>query len=232
MIKLVTANSVGYSRLAAITAPGKQQYCDRWGFTFSHQIHPDPVTCWDRPRIWFEELNTSEWIFWTGCDVLITNHTIDVRKFMTDDVDFVFAADGNGLQCDVFLLRSTPDTRAFMSRVLNHRYVGTANEQDALNIELSGAKNYSEFCGRVGNLKQGGEPPAWGLIEKLEHELQKSLIRVRIVPQRELNAYPHRLYGGTGEEPHSWMPGDFILHAPGIPLDKRLETFPHFPVVH
>ena len=55
--------------------------------------------------------------------------------------------------------------------------------------------------------------------------------RIKIVPQRELNAYNYDLYPGL--IPHiykkdllgndgQWQPGDFLIHWPAVPNDQRI----------
>ena len=45
-------------------------------------------------------------------------------------------------------------------------------------------------------------------------EYSKSLVKIKIVPQRELNAYYY-----------NWQPGDFLIHMPGMSFDTRIMYF-------
>lgn len=230
-IRLLTQHSEEYLPLADLTLPGKSEYCHRWGYELVvDPLHP-PLSCWQRPEAWRRHLDGCDWLFFTGTDVMITNHTIDVRDLCAQDKDFIFAADGNGLQSDVMLFRACPAVADFLDRVRLHEGRGTNNEQDALSIELSGSRDYMEYCCRVGDLRVGGEPPGELLLTKLQAHLTRSAVRVGIVPQRKFNAYPHTLYGGTGWEPHSWRTGDFICHIPGKKNDVRIEFFKGVEVV-
>jgi hypothetical protein len=232
-VKLLTIHSEAYQPLADITLPNKARYCDRWDIKLVSRMHSPGFTCWERPRIWLEELQGAGWLFFMGCDTLITNMRTDTIRFTGSNAQFIFAADGNGLQSDVWFMRECPETVDLLRRVCEHehrRHPITGNEQDALNIELSGARDYSDYCRRVGNLKQGGEPPSPELLGHLERELSRSDVQVAIVGQRLLNAYPHLHYAGTGTEEHSWHPRDFVMHMPGKGLAERLQSFPNFPI--
>lgn len=228
MITLLTANSRAYQPLADLGNPGREEYCKRWGLHFMPRIHELPFVCWDRPRMWLDELERCQWLLFMGTDTLITNHTVNIRDFMEDDVDFVFSADGNGLQSDVWLMRSNGDTRQFMREVLWQEKRGCSNEQDAMSIVLSRSRDYSHFCSKVGPLKQGGEPPSLETLQRLCEELSNTSVRIKIVEQRAINAYPHAHYGGSDEMPHSWNPGDFLLHMPGKSLEYRLQHWRHY----
>jgi hypothetical protein len=233
VITLATAASDEYRLLQDISGPNKAEYCERHGLRYAAHRHAVPFNAisWDRVAIWSRELSESDWLMWMGCDTLVTNQTVDVRDLLTDDADFIFAADGNGLQCDVFLMRNCEATRDYLKRVGLHKIKGTSNEQDALSIELSGAANYADFCNRMVRLYQGGKPMTEETIQILQRELNKAAVRVKIIPQRKLNAYPGAHYGGTGQEDWSWQPGDFILHMPGKGLAERVYSFPRFQIV-
>jgi len=225
-MKLLTQHSNDYQALADLTLPGKRTYAARWGFELIEQGLTAPVTCWQRPEGWLAALQSmaaDEWLLFTGTDALITNHTIDARQLCDPAADLVVAADGNGLQSDVMLLRRCPAIETLLREVCAHRDRPTNNEQDALNIELSQAMNYADYTQKVGRLKQGGEPPSPALLQRLERWLNRSAVMVKLIPQRQCNAYPHTLYGGTGREPYSWQPGDFIAHLPGLPNAVRIE---------
>ncbi len=60
----------------------------------------------------------------------------------------------------------------------------------------------------------------------ISHHLVPDL-SVDIRPQREFNSYRYDLYdnnqGAPAEMEGQWLGGDFLLHLPGLPIDKRLE---------
>lgn len=225
---LLELHSEEYEPLAAVTTPPKREYCERWGLEFVERRHWTPVTCWQRPKVWLDELQKTDWLFFLGTDATITNLKIDVRKFC--EADFTFAADGNGMNNDVFVMRNCAACVDFLEKVcaMEGRI---EHEQAAMNVVLSRSRDYAEYASKVGNLRIGGEPVTPTLLRHLERELNRSEVRCRIVSQRELNGYPHKFYGGTGEEAHSWQPGDFIAHLPGHTMRTRVKGFSEIEIV-
>lgn len=231
-----TASSEEYAPLAAITQPTKEVYAQKWGYDFHafHHIQYNRMG-WERVDFWVRALDligSGGWIFFTGCDAMITNKNIPLENFVqstryTGGIDFIIAADGNGLQSDSFLLKNNFITRKFLEDV--QKQEGRANnEQDAISVALSKMPDYSSFAKSLGDLKQEGEPPPSELIYKLEVHLNRSSVDVGIMPQRSINAYPLDLYGGSLDMSHSWQPGDFVCHTPGIPLHIRLKEMPKY----
>jgi SAM-dependent methyltransferase len=47
--------------------------------------------------------------------------------------------------------------------------------------------------------------------------------KVRVVPQRLCNSYRYELYGLGDYLAGQYQPGDFVLHLPGLPNERRLE---------
>lgn len=225
---LLTAATKEYAPLADLGEPDKVAWCKRWGAEYRRVFYATPPTCWSRPQLWLDTLQECDWLFWQGADTLMTNLTINPERYTGYGYDFLFSCDGNGLQSDVWFMRRCPATVTFLQWVLEHGDGVGNNEQDALSVYLSGAPDYPSFCDRIGPLSQGGSPPSEETLGRLHANLSRSPVRVGIVPQRLLNAYPHTEYGGTGLEPHSWQPGDFLLHMPGRALEHRLRVWPKF----
>ena len=180
---------------------------------------------WERPESWLKNLQECDYLFFTGCDAMITNHDKSLEERFDLDADFIFAADGNGLQSDSWIMRRSPATIEFLEKVL--ALEGKCNnEQDALSIVLSGHKDYASFCASLPKLYQGARPSDLELRQMLEGSLNKTDVKVKIVSQREINAYPLAIYGGSNEDPESWHPGDFVCHTPGKSLEERIAYMP------
>lgn len=225
-------NSPAYAELAAITNPSKIAYAERWGDKFIHIVDKalgGHRGAWRRPELWLKTLREKGDIFFLGADAAITNIELPLcRLYMTgpDGItpDLIISADGNGLQSDSFIMRSNERTIKFLEDVLSWEGYA-ANEQDAMNIVLSGSNSIYNYGAKVVHLRRDGDPPTVPILKDLETALNGSPVRVRLVPQREINAYPHSCYNGTGKEPHSWRPGDFICHMPGLPNSVRIPFF-------
>ncbi len=99
-----------------------------------------------------------------------------------------------------------------------------AHEQDAMVHAMSGCYFSERYFIHT---FQDGSRPGWYPTEELlaiaRKEWNQTSLRVKIVPQRQLNAYPMKYYGGSGDE--WWQPGDFCCHVVAKPLDYRIQAF-------
>lgn len=205
--------------LADITLPGKLAYTQRHGYGFEHITHLEGRDiAWDRPVRWLQELSKlkeNEWLFWTGCDAFVTNPSIKLESRIDNGKDFICSADYNILQSDSWLLRNCSRTRRWLGRVI--AWEGMANdEQEAMNIELSRHVSMKDFLTAV------GKPPCEG---KLQRELNGQDVRVKLIPQEKINAYPMEFYPhGMQNDGTVWKPGCFIAHLPCKTLEFRIEA--------
>jgi hypothetical protein len=225
-IRLISACSPAYKPLADITEPTKKAYAEQWGYQYESHIDPIYANPWNRPVYWkkrLEDVGVGNYIFFTGTDAAITNPNIPLEDILGDEVwpDLFFSVDHNGLQSDSFIMRSSERSLQLMAKVIALQAV-CANEQDALQVALSGYKNYGEL--RV----QWDRQSDLSLTAFFEKELSKAYLRCKVVPNRILNALPIEYYGGTGKEPHGWSPSSLILHMPGKDMEFRLKHFPEY----
>lgn len=219
-----SSHSKEFQSLADLTFPSKARYAKMWGYDLGHRLHgPAPTIAWERPKFWREALDHCECLFFTGADIAITNVWIPVAQLtgIDADADFYFAVDHHGLQSDSWIMRSNDRTKAFLDRVV--RMEGKCNnEQDAMQIILSGYLDY-------GSLRRVVDGNSHEPTDKLfQRELNRSEVKVCVLPRRAINSLPHVHYGGTGQEPHSWHRGDFVLHMPGKTLEYRLKYMPPY----
>lgn len=223
---VLTACSFEYEALAKITRPFKEAYALSEAYDFFSFAHSNPKRiAWERVSMWKAMLPCCDWLFFTGCDVMLTNSTVKLESFVDNKSDFIFSIDRNGMQSDSFLLRNCEESIDFLNKVaaLEGKI---PNEQHAMDLVLSGEPILSNFLASMPahDPKFGTSATPW-LLDCLRKALNKSSLRCKIVKQRELNAYPEQLYGGTGKESWSWHPGDFVCHLPGKSLEERIDFF-------
>jgi len=222
-----------YQPLADLTS--KKRYCDKHGYN----LYDDDGT--KMPQLKFKaglppipdgylpigyakffsiksalrEFPTTEWVFFTDTDVMITNLSIRLEDLVkdADDIHFMISGDLNGLNVGNFLIRNSEIGIGFMNNILSSmplykHYYMFENQyiQDCLvgtHLTEQGVKN-------------GGS--LWNMVS-------------RICPQRVLNSYdysghpklkhrnPVDIFGHNGQ----WMPGDFLIHWPAMTLEERLD---------
>ncbi len=232
-IRILSAASASYQSLAEITWPTKVNYASTWGHSYVHEFHK-PLHHevgghgsrfpWDRVEHWQRHLTGSNWLLFLACDVAITNQSIDITTIIDDSYDFICCSDGSGLNADAWLLRECDNSFKFLEKVLSYEGI-LAHEQDAMVHAMS--TNPPEWRANIRSFQNGRRPafyPTDELMDIVRDEFNQSPLRVKIIPQRQLNAYPMQYHGGTGQEWWSWHPGDFACHMVAKPLDFNPST--------
>jgi hypothetical protein len=129
---ILSSCSNQWSELHDLTAPNKQEYCDRWSCKFvDHRT--DGFDCWDRPKLWLSELQKiqfGDYLWFFGADTLIMNQTTDWRTLTKGNEDIIIGLDVNGLNIDVIAFKYSFATIAVLKRILELRGRYN-NEQDA-----------------------------------------------------------------------------------------------------
>jgi len=144
-----------------------------------------------------------DWFWWTGCDTLITNFNIKLEDVVDNDYHFIIAPDCDGINADSFFVRNSPEGKKFV---------------DVINSKIDTYKTH-------------GWVEQQAIIEHMKMDEFKDMVKV--VPQRQLNAYDYALYPDckpidlTGND-GQWKPGDLLIHWPGRSLWERLQLAPKF----
>jgi hypothetical protein len=227
---MLTSASESYMPLLNMTLPIFMEYADRHNIDFHFVRHPiDPPPHLDRITMWREALLTHEWLFFMGADAFITNLAISPVEFTNINADFVCCTDNNGLNNDVWFMRNCPATIKMLDWMIDNIAMA-ASDQELMQMYLSQAACFADFQAQVPLISKDYLYCRPELRFKLATVLNRTDVRVAILPQRELNAYPFVEYGHgmTGNEPDSWHRGDFILHHPGIELAHRIAVWPKY----
>jgi hypothetical protein len=190
----------------------KQEYCKKHGYSGVLLTQTQPYLGFD--KILFIEglLNTNKYdlILWCDNDTLITNFNFKIESIINDKYDFYICTDyGKHVNAGVFIIKNTDNARKYLSHI---------------KVKMYELQKENKFL-------FGEEQTA--LIHTYKDENFKDTIK--ILPQRELNAYPYSgVYGHPNglndslETNGNWEKGDFIIHIPGFGPDlyhKRLEHF-------
>lgn len=138
-VTLLTASSKEYWPLMAISSINKLEYCLRYGIQLSMAVHADidGYGNWgERESFMLDALDAydCDWLWFMGCDTLITNMQTDVRTMCDPQFDFIIGKDINGINNDSFLLQNTKASKDFIKRVMYRRDKGT--DQCAMNEEM------------------------------------------------------------------------------------------------
>lgn len=204
---LVTAHNQAYQPLADLTwDQNKKLYAEKWGYDAIAITegfrYPVQYISFERSNYIADLLESGkyDWIHAVGCDTMITNFDISLESLVDDNFDFVIAVDCYNINNDSFLARATPNTIQWLRNIVSLREAYS----DAKWLDQS------------------------AMIDTID--MMKD--RIKIVPQRTMNSYNYDLYPGL--VPHiykkdlfgndgQWQSGDFLIHWPAVPLEKRIE---------
>jgi hypothetical protein len=203
---IVTAHTENYLPLSQITwDQNKKLYAEHHGYdavALTEFKYPELFFVgFARTELIIELLESGkyEWVHACGCDTMITNFNIKLEDLVDNDYDFIIATDCFNINNDSFLARATPTTINWLKEVVARRE------------EYRVSKWYDQQA-MIDTIEMMGD-------------------RIKFVPQRQINSYDYDQYPGS--VPHvykkdlfgndgQWAPGDFLIHWPGIGLERRI----------
>ena len=207
MYKIISYHDSTYQPLADITwTQNKIPYCELHGYQLSYEPlegvgHPGQL---QKVRMINKELENPEleWLWWTGCDLMITNFTTKIEDKIDNNYHMVIATDCNGFNADSILIRNSPESRAFwamVGEVVPTLYWHWEGEQKVIK------DTYPQYKDQI-----------------------------KVVPQREINAYNYDTYNGAYPSfdylntDGNWKSGDWVIQWPGLALDVRLKLAEYY----
>jgi hypothetical protein len=201
---ILTVYTDNYMPLADVVIPVLQQYCVKNDYDlYTYNITGTEVYYGYKKiekLVSLLESNEVDLILCIDLDVLITNHSIKIESFIDNNHDFYITEDVNGLNAGSFIVRNTFWSIIFLKLILGQQAEFEC-EQNAI-----------------------------------EH-LIKPQHPIKILSHPSINSYIYDEYGPTfgiisdrkiekpTHEEGNWEKGDFILHLPGIPIERRIEIF-------
>ena len=218
-VRIATHYSREHLPLHRLTWPSKLAYAWRHRLDWHCDGERSDLT-W---QVWLDQLEQmpeGQWLWVLGTDAVITGDR-DVHDLLDGDV--VVASDDNGVNCDSMLLRNCQAVRELVASCIRLRDTNQFLEQGAMQSVLSG-RRYEDFSRLVGLTHRYGGPASKESLSRMRKVLDCHQVRVNLVEQCELNAYPSDQYGSVGGK-WSWKPGDLVCHLPGKSLADRLKFF-------
>lgn len=234
MIHLLTGWSNQYEVLAHQTYPGKLAYAKQWNYSCRHFVHQyTPLEArlmmWERPSQWLrslQEMPEGDWLWFSGCDVLITNPSVDIAKFCDNRYELICATDCHVPQLDSFLLKKCLNSIQFLKSIIEAKKDDRIkDEQEAAAVILGEFDTYTEFYTHVGFM--------FGTVEqhcRMFDAMNHSPLLVKLVTSKYFNSL-HRVHIRNNLPPGDgghWNPGDLVLHMCCQSLDYRLNNIGDF----
>lgn len=206
-----------YQELADLTNPNKERYCKKHGYTFKPKYYdfeferykmddnaPADSGNWhggyEKIGYVLSLLKSGEydWVFWLGCDTLITNFNIKAEDIIDEDYHFIIANDCNEWNSDSFFIRASKEGIAWFERIdevfrqYRHHIWG---EQQAL---IEQRKDFESIIKVVP--QEVINSYEYGIYPTPQHQAGRDIL------------------GHNGR----WTKGHFVVHWPGTSLGHRV----------
>lgn len=163
------------------------------------------------------ETNKYDWVYWCGCDTMITNFNIKLEDIIDENYDLIISKDVWDINSDSFLFKCSNKSVELLNAILSthDKYV----DENGNSID------------RGLKLPDGGSR-CWAEQESIIELYNTTDFKrnIKIVPQKVLNSYLYHLYPSPWHQKGldadgndgSWSSGDFLLHMVGMPNNTRL----------
>jgi hypothetical protein len=190
-ITLVTHHTPNFQSMADLTTPGKRAYAKKNGYEYYEQT--DNWFVYPTRQIGYEKClylhhlmlvhPAIDWFWWSGCDVLITNHNVKLETIIDNNYHFIVCKDPCGINADSFLIRNTPQGRDYMIHCSTEHPGGS--EQ--------------------GHMWDDEHNPNYKTITKY--------LPQHVMNNYDMSYYPHMSGFDVFGQRSNWQPGDFVIHA-------------------
>lgn len=188
-----------WTKLSDIVVPALTKYCIKHGYKTNIKEVQEPFDGFEKlreiKRIF--ENNEADVVLSIDCDALITNFNVTIESLISDRI-LNLSKDYNNWNCGVFIMQNAVWAIPFIELLLSKSgKQGIYCEQDAI-IDWVNSES----------------------LEDVYHVINQ-------IPQYKVNSYLYESYPEIPpqtEEQGQWVQGEsFILHLPGIGMDKRIE---------
>lgn len=199
-ICVATYATGAYAPVCDVTDRNKAEYCARRGYGFerNHVDADGQSAFFDRYAWYLSILDPWDWIYCLDADAIFTNFNKKLEDIIRTHDTIIFPLDAVMVQAGGFLARNCEKTREFFGEIISKKAEPWKSDQ----IEI-------------------------------ERLIPKYRNLIRFIPQRELGSYRYEHYRNLGGNyvkqvdrdgnDGQWQPGDFVLHAPGMPLASKIE---------
>lgn len=197
---IITLYTESMKEVADLTIPTHIKFAETLGWDQTSLVAQQEDCLWAKMDLISHHLEKPyDVVLWIDADAMITNtnKSIDDILSQNENSDVFLTADINGLNAGIMVIINTDKTKCFFHAC---RTYGKTLFGDRPNGEQQAIRHFSLAY------------PYDGIVHYLKN-------------QRDLNSYYPNLYEYPNSELAHWEKGDFILHLPGTPNDKRVEIF-------
>lgn len=202
MHAVASLHDANYSDLAALTDTSKRKYCDQHGYQFYvlTEMKYSTITGFNKIHFTlelFKKHSEIEWLLFSECDAMITNHNIRIEDRIDDDYHFIIPVDRLNLNSGNFLARNSEQGRAYLQMIIDleeqYKEVSWAEQQ----VIIDTIDQYQDIVKIVPQKYMNSYEP-------------------------EIYDYCDARFDILGNS-GAWEPGDWIVHWPGTYKPTRIE---------
>lgn len=233
----------------------KAPYCNLYGYTLKlcREVSPpyqNPRShaqgySWSRLAVMLQlvESGDFDWVYCVGCDTVITNHLIGLE-------DLIATAGRPGKRLPAVVMRLPPGVPAAIQLAHNGseykpdgeaHVIFAADRASVVQADsffIRGSRQGAAYLRDVLSRYPVYQTEPWVEQQAMADLRHRHAAITCIVPQCVMNSYDYALYDHFGPyyragldcygKRGQWQPGDFLIHWPSTPLDKRLELARHY----
>lgn len=145
-----------------------------------------------------------DWVWWVGCDTMITNFTVKVEDRVDNNYHFIIATDCNGINSDSCFIRNTDQGRGFLKHIMSQMHIYQHHnwvEQQAI---IDAQDKFKDII---------------------------KIVPQKLINAYDYKLYPECQPVDKLGESGQWEPGDFLIHWPGTALGRRIQLAQHYSTV-
>lgn len=202
MYAVASLHNADYYDLANLTDASKQEYCARHGYQLFilNDLKYSPIVGFNKIHYTldlFEQQPDIEWLLFSECDAVITNHTVRIEDKIDNDYHFIVPVDRLNINSGNFLARNTQQGRAYLEMILSKEAEYKDAEWAEQQIIIDTIDQYTDIVKIV---------PQRHMNSYEQHMYDYCDIRTDIL-------------GTSGQ----WQAGDWIVHWPGTYKPARIQ---------
>lgn len=203
MFAIISYHDQSYQPLADITWDNnKIPYCQQHGYYCEFEPLEGLGHIGQLQKVRFinrmlHDSRNFEWIWWTGCDLMITNFLTKIEDKIDNDFHMVIATDCNGFNADSILIRNSEESKQYWKMV--------SDILPSLKDHWEGEQKIIKDT--YPNHKKKIKVVPQREINSYDYRIYNGF-------------YPSKDHLGTDGQ---WQPGDWVIQWPGAGLDARLQ---------
>ncbi len=190
-----------WQNIADVVLDNAVEYTYKHGYNLSIRRYPECFSGYDKLEWSKSLLLENDYVWNLDLDALITNHNIRIEQFLDSDKNFFITYGANTYNAGSFILKKSAWANWFIEYLLSKK------GEEKMHCEQDAILKYIEEYGTED---------------------------ICILPHPSINSFMYDLYpeySNVKHEEGNWEEGDFVLHLPGIGMDKRYEILKNTKVV-